>query len=203
VNVSDSKHNHSLYAVIDSKLAAIAASAEAPLAWYGEWSKLGPQSTLRPDPSPAQRHAPCSTAALRRADLRTGAPCARWPAKDLLPDPEYAYLDDPYWVSAYPYRVDVTKDDVQTIRVTVRNFRATPQQHRVALKLPPGLTAEPAVLEGVVGPRSRQSYPVALKVTERAALAPGVQIVPFDITLDGKRYGELFDFLILGRDQAP
>jgi glyoxylase-like metal-dependent hydrolase (beta-lactamase superfamily II) len=123
--------------------------------------------------------------------------------QDMLPDPEYGYLYDPYWVSAYPYRVDVTKDDVQTIRVTVRNFRGTPQQNRVALKLPPGLTAEPAVLEGVVGPRSRQSYPVALKVTERAALAPGVQIVPFDITLDGKRYGELFDFLILGRDQAP
>lgn len=123
--------------------------------------------------------------------------------RDMLPDPEYAYLYDPYWVSAYPYRVDVTKDAVQTIQVTVRNFRRTPQKHRVELKLPPGLAAEPAVLEGVVGPRSRQSYPVAIKVTQRSALEHGVQIVPFDITLDGKRYGELFDFLILGRDQEP
>jgi hypothetical protein len=97
----------------------------------------------------------------------------------------------------------MTRDDVQTIRITVRNFRDTPQKHRVELKLPPGLAAEPAMLEGVVGPRSRQSYPVALKVTQRAALEHGVQIVPLDITLDGKRYGELFDFLILGRDQEP
>jgi hypothetical protein len=57
--------------------------------------------------------------------------------------------------------------------------------------------------EGVVSPRSRQSYPVAIKVTQRAPLERGVQVVPFDITLDGKRYGELFDFLILGRDQEP
>jgi hypothetical protein len=27
-----------------------------------------------------------------------------------------------------------------------------------------------------------------------------VQIVPFDITLDGKRYGELFDFLIRAKE---
>ena len=51
------------------------------------------------------------------------------------------------------------------------------------------------MLEGTIDAESRQSYPVKLTVN-RHAVPSGVQIVPFDITLDGKRYGELFDFLI-------
>lgn len=119
--------------------------------------------------------------------------------RDLLPDTNYEYLFDPYWVSAYPYRVDFSQHDVQQVTVTVRNFRETPQRHRVELKLPAGLTAEPAVLEGTIDRKSRQSYPVKLTVN-RSAVPPGVLIVPFDITLDGKRYGELFDFLIRAKE---
>ena len=115
--------------------------------------------------------------------------------RELLPDKDYEYLFDPYWVSAYPYRADFSQLDTQQVTVTVRNFRETPQQHRIELKLPTGLTAEPAVLEGTIDRKSRQSYPVKLTLN-RSAIPPGVQIVPFDITLDGKRYGELFDFLI-------
>ncbi|MEK6258359.1 MAG: MBL fold metallo-hydrolase [Planctomycetota bacterium] len=63
--------------------------------------------------------------------------------RGLLPDPDYEYLFDPYWVSAYPYRVDFSQTDVQQVTVTVRNFREAPQRHRVELKLPAGLTAEP------------------------------------------------------------
>ena len=119
--------------------------------------------------------------------------------RDLLPDNDYEYLFDPYWVSAYPYRVDFSQSDVQQMTVTVRNFRETPQRHRIELKLPPGLTAEPALLEGTVSRQNRQSYPVKLTVN-RNAISSGVQIVPFDITLDGKRYGELFDFLIRAKE---
>ena len=119
--------------------------------------------------------------------------------RDLLPDKDYEYLFDPYWVSAYPYRVDFSQHDTQQVTVTVRNFRVTPQRHRIELKLPTGLTAEPAVLEGTIARKSRQSYPVKLTVN-RSAIPPGVQIVPFDITLDGKRYGELFDFLIRAKE---
>jgi glyoxylase-like metal-dependent hydrolase (beta-lactamase superfamily II) len=122
--------------------------------------------------------------------------------REMLPDPDYAYLYDPYWVSAYPYRVDLRTNDTQTVQVTVRNFRNAPQTHRVVLRLPPGLEAEPAVLEGVVGPKSRQSFPVRLKVADRAVLQPGVRLVTMDITLDGKRYGEMFDFIVLGADIA-
>jgi glyoxylase-like metal-dependent hydrolase (beta-lactamase superfamily II) len=123
--------------------------------------------------------------------------------KDLLPDEDYYYLYDPYWVSAYPYRVDLTKEDSLTLQVTVRNFRDAPQRHRVVLNIPPGIEAAPTVLEGSVAAKSRQSFPVKLTVKDRAAIPPGVQIVPFDITLDGKRYGEWFDFIVLGKEVAP
>ena len=120
--------------------------------------------------------------------------------KDLLPDPDYAYLFDPYWVSAYPYRVDLRKENVQTVQITVRNHRSAEQKHRIVLKLPPGLEASPAVLEGTVAGRSRQTFPVSITVKERGAVLPGVQIVTFDITLDDQRYGELFDFVTLARE---
>ena len=42
--------------------------------------------------------------------------------QDLLPDRDYQYGFDPYWVSAYPYRVDFSKSDSQQVTLTVRNF---------------------------------------------------------------------------------
>lgn len=119
--------------------------------------------------------------------------------KELLPDTDYEYLYDPYWVSAYPYRVDLTQQHTQEVSITVRNFRATEQKHRVALQLPPGIRAEPSVLEGSVPPKSRQSYKI--KLTADPSLTPaGVQIVPMDITLDGRHYGQLFDFILQARE---
>ena len=115
--------------------------------------------------------------------------------KDLLPGKDYEYLFDPYWVSAYPYRVDMSEADEQQVTVTIRNFRAAPQRHRVSLQLPAGIRAEPPVLKGVVNAESRRSFPVKLTI-DRSAAQPGLQIVPFDITLDDHRYGQLFDFVI-------
>ncbi len=121
--------------------------------------------------------------------------------QELLPDKDYEYLFDPYWVSAYPYRVDFSQKATQQVLVTVRNFRGSPQQHRIELKLPAGVTAEPAVLTGTIDRESRQTYQVQLTVN-REFVVPGVNIIPFDITLDGKRYGELFDFLIQAEQNA-
>jgi glyoxylase-like metal-dependent hydrolase (beta-lactamase superfamily II) len=123
--------------------------------------------------------------------------------RELLPDPNYEYLFDPFWVRAYPYRVDLAVEETQTLQITVRNFRDRVQRHRIELKLPPGIEAEPKVLEGSVAAMSRHAFDVKLTVKDRAALGAGVQIVPFDIALDGRRYGELFDFLVLGRTERP
>lgn len=119
--------------------------------------------------------------------------------RGLLPDPNYEYGYDPYWVSAYPYRVDLSRASAQQVAITVRNFRDLPQKHRVELKLPPGITAEPSVLEGVVEAKSRKSFAVRLMI-DRERAPQGVQIAPLDITLDGKRYGELFDFAVRTTD---
>jgi glyoxylase-like metal-dependent hydrolase (beta-lactamase superfamily II) len=115
--------------------------------------------------------------------------------RGLLPDRHYEYGYDPYWVSAYPYRIDLSAADTQTVTVTVRNFRKEPQRHRINLKLPPGISADPAILEGTVAATSRQSYPVKLSIDRTKAKA-GLQIVPFDITLDDTQHGELFDFIL-------
>jgi hypothetical protein len=59
------------------------------------------------------------------------------------------------------------------------------------------MVAEPQVLEGTVAAKSRESFPVTLKVQNRDQQPAGVQIVPFDITLDGRQHGELFDFILM------
>ena len=115
--------------------------------------------------------------------------------RELLPDPNYEYQFDPFWVSAYPYRVDLQQVPMQDVAITVRNFRDRPQRHLIRLRLPPGITAEPAILEGTVPAKSRQQFQVTLKANPTDTAA-GLQIIPFDITLDDKHHGELFDFLI-------
>lgn len=115
--------------------------------------------------------------------------------QDLLPDEDYEYRFDPYWVSAYPYRVDFSERVTQTVNVTVRNFRSRVQTHRIELVLPAGVTADLPVLEGSVPPESRAVFPVQL-TADTSVLSTGLQIVPFDITLDGKQHGQLFDFVL-------
>lgn len=120
--------------------------------------------------------------------------------KDLLPDANYEYQFDPFWVSAYPYRVDLEK--TQEVAITVRNHRDKPQRHQVRLRLPPGVVAEPAVLEGVVDAKSRQTFKVKL-TCEPDRVAAGLLVIPMDITLDGTRYGERFDFLAQAKKEKP
>jgi glyoxylase-like metal-dependent hydrolase (beta-lactamase superfamily II) len=115
--------------------------------------------------------------------------------QDLLPGENYEYRFDPYWVSAYPYRVDLSQTDQQTVKITVRNFRSEPQSHRVALVLPPGVVATPEVLEGTLAPQARVEYEVLLEVDRTEAL-PGLQMVPLDITLDQTHFGQWFDFIL-------
>ena len=116
--------------------------------------------------------------------------------KELLPDRNYEYQFDPFWVSAYPYRVDFQEQPTQEVTITVRNFRDQIQRHApLPPAPPPGIAATPSILDGTVAAKSRKQFKVGLKATP-AQSAAGVQMVPFDITLDDKHYGELFDFLV-------
>ena len=127
--------------------------------------------------------------------LRTKATAARDGFRGLSTDPEYRYFFDPFWVRADPYRVPVSAGKSAKFDVLVRNFRDRPQKHRIELHAPPGLSAKPGVLEGTVAAGQTGRFPVELVAD--AGIAPGVRIVAFDITLDGHRHGELFDFIAI------
>ena len=113
--------------------------------------------------------------------------------RELSPDPDYEYFFDPYWVRAYPYRSSLKPGESTDVTLNVRNFRSGAQKHRIVLDAPPGVRIEPAVLEGEIPAESRGAFPV------RVTLSPDAErtnIVTLDVTLDDKRYGQMFDFVV-------
>jgi unsaturated rhamnogalacturonyl hydrolase len=80
------------------------------------------------------------------------------------------------------------------VKVWVRNFRSSRQRHRIEFHAPPGLQVEPAALEGELAGESRRAFPV--RVTSTAQATPGANLVGLDVTLDGRRYGQWFDFVV-------
>jgi glyoxylase-like metal-dependent hydrolase (beta-lactamase superfamily II) len=112
----------------------------------------------------------------------------------LSPDPDYRYWFDPFWVRAEPYRIALRPGQAQTVKLHVRNFRHGKQKHIIEIHSPPDVIVEPGRLEGTLAGGSRQSFPVRVRVSPEAA--PGTRIVALDVTLDGSRYGEWFDFVI-------
>jgi glyoxylase-like metal-dependent hydrolase (beta-lactamase superfamily II) len=107
---------------------------------------------------------------------------------------DYRYWYDPYWVRAEPYRSVIRSAGSVEVTVHVRNFRDVPESHRIEVHTPPGLKAEPGTLSGTIPGSQRREYKVRLQTNGRPA--PGVRIVAFDVTLDGRRYGEWFDAVV-------
>ena len=121
--------------------------------------------------------------------------------RSLSTDEDYRYWFDPFWVRAEPYRVTLQRGESAEVLLHIRNFREIQQEHHIEIHAPSGLTAEPwppagepAVLEGKLLAASRKAFPVRIKATEDAQA--GVAIVSLDVTLDGRRYGEWFDFIV-------
>lgn len=128
------------------------------------------------------------------ARYRQGALDLRAAFQALSGETDYRYLFDPYWVRAEPYRAVVEPGASVDIAVEIRNFRNQPQSHRIQIRTPEGITAEPSVLEGQLGPEARIKFPVRFTADKKAA--QGLRMVTFDVTLDGRRQGELFDTLL-------
>jgi uncharacterized membrane protein len=97
-------------------------------------------------------------------------------------------------VRAEPYRLALQRGESAEVLLHIRNFRELEQEHRIEIHAPSGLIAEPAVLEGELLATSRKAFPVRIKATEDAQA--GVAIVSLDVTLDARRYGEWFDFIV-------
>ena len=112
----------------------------------------------------------------------------------LSSEDDYRLWYDPFWVRAEPYRVKVKPGEATEVMVHVRNFRPRVQSHRIEVHAPSGLISEAAVLKGSLGAESRGAFPLRLRIAADAKA--GVSIVAFDITLDDRRYGELFDLIV-------
>ncbi|MFO0914540.1 MAG: MBL fold metallo-hydrolase [Pirellulales bacterium] len=118
----------------------------------------------------------------------------------LSSETDYRYWFDPYWVRAYPYRSWLAPGQSTTVTLNLRNFRSANQRHRIDIVAPPGLKVEPSTWEGSLGPEVRDTFPV--RVTADSTLSPGTHLIAVDVTLDGHRYGQRFDFVI-GRPESP
>jgi glyoxylase-like metal-dependent hydrolase (beta-lactamase superfamily II) len=114
--------------------------------------------------------------------------------QSLSAEEDYRYMFDPYWVRAEPYRVFVKPGQTADVTLHVRNFLPRPQTYRIQVQTPQGITVEPALLESSVGPQSGGEF--RLRVSPTSDLKPGVHVVAFDVTRDGKRYGQWFDMII-------
>jgi glyoxylase-like metal-dependent hydrolase (beta-lactamase superfamily II) len=114
--------------------------------------------------------------------------------REIVAADDYRYGFDPFWVRAEPYRNAVKPGEAVELTLHVRNFLRQAQAHRIAVRTPPGLSAEPAVIEASLAPESRQSF--RLRFQAEASARPGVRIVAFDVTRGGQRLGEWFDAIV-------
>lgn len=105
---------------------------------------------------------------------------------------DYYHWFDPFWVRVEPYRV-VLKGDSVEVKLNLRNIRDRAQRMRVAIHPPPGVAAEPPVVEADLAAGARQAFPIRLKA---AGAPPGVHIIGLDVTLGSERLGEWFDCVV-------
>lgn len=112
--------------------------------------------------------------------------------QDLLVDYPYDY--DPFWVRVEPYRLKLRAGGSAEVAVHVRNFRDRVQSHYLRFDAPLGLSVDPGRLEGQVPATARRAFDVRIRAA--ADCMPGVHLVALDVTLDGRRYGEWFDFVV-------
>jgi hypothetical protein len=114
--------------------------------------------------------------------------------QSLSAEEDYRYMFDPYWVRAEPYRLFLKPGQTAEMTLHVRNFLSRPQKHHIQVQTTSGVAVEPALLESSVGPQSHDEF--RLRVSMPSGSKPGVHMVAFDVTLDGKRYGSWFDMAV-------
>ena len=112
----------------------------------------------------------------------------------LSPARDYRYTFDPFWVHVEPYRLALSPGGGADAVLHVRNFSNHPQSYRLVFDCPEEIKAESSIIEGIVASRSAARVPFHLKAG--SAAKPGLQLIGLDMTIDGKRFGEWFDFMV-------
>jgi hypothetical protein len=80
------------------------------------------------------------------------------------------------------------------VTLHVRNFRSRAQGYRIRVHSPEGIACETAGVEVRAEPTSTASATLRLKIAPDAK--PGTRLIALDTTVDGRRYGEWFDFMV-------
>lgn len=114
--------------------------------------------------------------------------------QSLSAEPCYEYWFDPFWLRAERYRVRLRPGEGTDVELHLRNFGHSVQRHQIRIHTPPALRCETVVLEGELEPLSREVLRVHVTASENAP--EGVHLMGFDVTLDGRCYGERFDMIV-------
>lgn len=114
--------------------------------------------------------------------------------QELSSEKDYRYWFDPFWVRAEPYRSRVRPGASVELKIHLRNFLSRGQAYRVEIHTPPGLRADPLVIDTRLKAGSRGEFTV--RVTAGPDAKPGVHLLALDITRDRQRHGELFDAIL-------
>jgi len=121
--------------------------------------------------------------------------------RELSSEEDYRYWFDPFWVRAQPYRLAMRPGESAGVTLHLRNFQHGRRRFRIQPHLPTGLVAEVPTFEDTDEGESRKQLLFRLKATPSAR--PGVHIVAFDVTLDGRRYGQRFDLIVGVESTSP
>lgn len=113
---------------------------------------------------------------------------------ELSPEKDYRYFFDPFWVRIEPYRSTIEAGNKMDLKLYIRNFLPEKQQYKLRFNSLPSIVVEPSSLVCAVAGGSKQCLPLSIRV--RPDTQAGVYIVAVDITIDNRRYGELFDFIV-------
>jgi glyoxylase-like metal-dependent hydrolase (beta-lactamase superfamily II) len=121
--------------------------------------------------------------------------------RNLSSEKNYRYWFDPFWLRAEPYRSTLRAGEAIELTLHLRNFDRAEQLQRIEIHTPPGLFAEEPIIEARLPRESKNQFPIRIRAAQDAE--PGVHIIAFDITRNGRRYGQLFDAMIEVTAGAP
>ena len=114
--------------------------------------------------------------------------------RDLSAEDDYRYMFDPYWVRVDPYRTTVQPGGSADAVLLVRNFLQRERRYRVSVHAPAGITVEPPVHDIVVP--AEQTSRIKVRISAAGGITPAAHMAALDVAVDGRRYGEWFDFIV-------
>jgi glyoxylase-like metal-dependent hydrolase (beta-lactamase superfamily II) len=116
--------------------------------------------------------------------------------QSLIANPDTDFGLDPSWVHIYPYQMVILPGETKPAQVRVRNHGAQPLKVQATLVLPPAWKSEPAVLSFDVPPLKTASGDLLLHVPRSYSSAGVRTAIAADVTVNGKRLGQIAEAVV-------